>query len=410
MNYISPDRLIVEDNWSDLTQFREPPEIDMARMHQYRMGQIKQQMIKRDVEVLIMVSPLSMRYAINFRSYSIFAMHVPSTYLFMSLEAPFLVLNALDPMLESRNIGLGQPLSHFYGGTDLAEYAERFARDVERYLVDSGASNQRVALEYVNPSIVQALEKRGIEVIDGVLIVEEARLIKNIDEINCIKWSIAVAEHGALMMKRALRPGVTERQLWGIINYTNLANDGDWHEGRMLASGPRINPWLQEASNRRVESGDLVGFDTDMVGPYGYCADLSRTFHCGPAKPTARQKELYRLCADEVEHNLGLIKAGVSFSSIQQNAYVIPQEFREQSYPCVIHGVGMCDEYPHLHQGFRKPIEFDNELKAGMVICVESYMGAVGEDDGIKLEQQVLVTDDGYEMLTTMPLEQDLLS
>ena len=70
---------------------------------------------------------------------------------------------------------------------------------------------------------------------------------------------------------------------------------------------------MQEASERKVQSGDRVGFDTDMVGPYGYCADLFTVFHCGPAKPTARQKELYRLCAGEVEFNLGLIKAGVSF-------------------------------------------------------------------------------------------------
>ncbi len=410
MNYLAPNRLIIEDHWSDLTQFREAPEIDMTRLHDYRSGRIKEQMRRREVDVLVMVSPLSMRYAVNFRSYSIFSMHVPSTYLFMSLDGPYLVHNGLDPNIEKRNLGLGQPLSHFYGGTNLRDYAERLAIDIERYLIDSGCQHKRVALEYINPSVVQALEKRGIDVVDGVLIVEEARIIKNIDEINCIKWSIAVAEHGAAMMKKALKPGVTEQQLWGIINYTNLANDGDWHEGRMLASGPRINPWLQEATDRKIESGDLVGFDTDMVGPFGYCADLSRTFHCGPAKPTARQKELYRLCADEVNYNLGLIKHGVSFSSIQQNAYSIPEEFREQSYPCVIHGVGMCDEYPHLHQGFRQAIEFDNELKAGMVICVESYMGAVGEDDGVKLEEQILVTEDGYELLTTMPLEGGLLS
>ncbi|GIS88599.1 MAG: hypothetical protein CM1200mP18_13090 [Gammaproteobacteria bacterium] len=60
---------------------------------------------------------------------------------------------------------------------------------------------------------------------------------------------------------------MTEAQLWGLLNYANLANNGDWHDGRMLASGPRINPWMQEATLRRVESGDLVGFDTDMVGP-----------------------------------------------------------------------------------------------------------------------------------------------
>ena len=71
----------------------------------------------------------------------------------------------------------------------------------------------------------------------------------------------------------------------------------------MLASGDRINPWLREASERRVEAGDLVGFDTDMVGPFGYCADISRTFFCGPGRPTRRQKQLYRHALDEIEHN-----------------------------------------------------------------------------------------------------------
>ncbi|NNC98694.1 MAG: aminopeptidase P family protein [Gammaproteobacteria bacterium] len=401
--------MILEDNWSDLRQFREMPDIDHQRMHDYRQQRIKDEMRKHDVAVLVMVSPMSMRYAINYRSYGIFMAHVPSTYMFMSLEAPYRMHNELNPTLERRHKGQGKPLSHFYGGSDLEYFAGQFASDVDDYLAEAGSSNRRVAVEYVNPSITKALLTRGIDVIDGVLIVEEARVIKSADEINCIRWSIAVAEHGATIMKNLLKPGITETQLWGVLNYANLANDGDWHEGRMLASGPRTNPWLQEATQRQIESGDLVGFDTDMVGPFGYCADLSRTFHCGPARPTTRQKQLYRLAVDEIEHNLKLVKAGNSFSLIQKRAYPIPEEFRERAYVCMLHGVGMCDEYPHLVQGYRKPIEFDNVLQAGMVVCVESFMGAVGDREGVKLEQQVLVTDAGYELLTTMPFEADLI-
>ena len=147
-----------------------------------------------------------------------------------------------------------------------------------------------MALEYVNPSLTQALLQRGIEVLDGVMIAEDARVIKSDDEIDCIRWAIAVAELGIAKMKEALRPGVTELQLWGLLNYTNLANAGAWHDGRMLASGDRINPWLQEASTREIQSGDMVGFDTDMIGPNGYFADISRTFHCGPALPTKTAK------------------------------------------------------------------------------------------------------------------------
>jgi Xaa-Pro aminopeptidase len=210
-------------------------------------------------------------------------------------------------------------------------------------------------------------------------------------------------------MKEALRPGVSEVQLWALLNYTNLANNGDWHEGRMLASGPRINPWGQEACERRVESGDLVGFDTDMVGPMGYFADISRTFHCGPAKPTARQKQLYRLALDEIEHNTKLVRPGVSLAEFQKRAWETPEEFRQNAYTCTIHGVGMCDEYPRANPVYRGPNPYQGVLREGMVICVESYMGAVGERDGVKLEQQVVVTKDGCEPLSAFPWEDSLV-
>ena len=151
-----------------------------------------------------------------------------------------------------------------------------------------------------------------------------------------------------------------------------------------------------------------MGFDTDMIGPMGYFADLSRTFHCGPAKPTKRQKEIYQMAMAEVEHNLALIKPGALFSELQANAFPVPEECQENAYPCIVHGVGMCDEYPHLNPSFRGPLPYDEAVQPGMVLCIESYMGPKEERDGVKLEQQVVVTDTGYELLTTYPYEENL--
>ena len=248
-----------------------------------------------------------------------------------------------------------------------------------------------------------------MEVLDGIAISEKARLIKSEDEIECIRWAIAVAELGIEKMKEALKPGVTELQLWGLLNYTNLANHGEWHDGRMLASGPRINPWLQEATQRSIKSGDLAGFDTDMIGPLGYFCDISRTFHCGPTKPTKRQKEIYRLAYDEIQHNLQLIKPGATFHEIQNASYPIPIECRENAYTCIMHGVGMCDEYPRINPAHRGSNPYDGKLEAGMVLAVESYMGPLGEESGVKLEEQVLVTREGYEILSNYPMEKSLL-
>ncbi len=404
----SPDQAVIQDNWSDLRQFREMPEIDRDRMHQYRSGRLHREMEKHDVALCVMVSPISLRYALDYRNYAAFMSHIPCTYLFLPLDGPHMIYNGFEPNMSPRHMRAGQPISYFYGGDELAHFAGRFADDVISYLSEIGSDNRKIAVEYVNPSITQALEKRGIEVIDGVMISERARLIKSEDEIQCIRWAMAVAELGAAKVSEALIPGVSELQLWALLNYTNLANNGDWHDGRMLASGPRINPWLQEASDRKLEAGDLMGFDTDMIGPMGYFADLSRTFFCGPGKPTRRQKEIYRMAMDEVEHNLKLISPGAKFSEIQHNAWPVPEEFQDNAYPCIVHGVGMCDEYPHLNPTYRGPLPYNDVVQTGMVLCVESYMGAAGERDGVKLEQQGLVTEDGFELITSYPYDEAL--
>jgi Xaa-Pro dipeptidase len=403
------DKLVLEDNWSDLTLQQDMPQINFERMFDYRRERLREQLRLHDADFCILVNPISLRYAVNYRSYLLFQSHIPSVYLFLPQQGPTVAYGCYYDVPQIDEFRPGRPHSFFEGGTNIDVAARDLADDVVNYLDEIGSTKRRVAVEYVNPSVTQALEARGVEVIDGVRIAEMARLIKSPDEIDCMRWAIAVGEHGAGMMQRALRPGVSELQLWALLNYTNIANNGDWHEGRMLASGSRINPWLQEASARKIEAGDLVGFDTDMVGPFGYFVDLSRTFHCGPVKPTKRQKQIYRMAVDEVEYNLKLVRPGMTLLEMQRQAYPVPEECRDNAYPCIMHAVGMCDEYPMVGPLFRGQNPYDCELQAGMVVCVESYMGPLGERDGVKLEQQVLITDDGYELLTRYPYDESLL-
>lgn len=404
-----PDDMVLEDHWSDITQYRELPEINFERLRSYRIERIRDELRKTGAAMCMLVSPISLRYAVDYRTYGLFQSHIPTTYLFVPVEGPIVVYAGYGDAPQIDDARPGRPITYFDGGSELDEAARLLADDILNYLSEIGTDNRRVAIEYVNPSITQALLQRGLEVIDGVAVSEHARVIKSADEIDCMRWAIAVAELGIGKMKEAVRPGVTELQLWALLNYTNLANNGDWHDGRMLASGPRTNPWLQEASPRRIEAGDLVAFDTDMVGPFGYFADISRTFFCGPGQPTKRQKELYRLARDEIEFNAKLVRPGVRFSDFQRQAYTPAEEFHAGAYTCVLHAVGMCDEYPRINPAFRGPNPYDGEFEAGMVLCLESYMGAEGEREGVKLEQQVLVTDDGYEQLSTYPLEDELL-
>lgn len=406
---VHPDALVTADAWSDLSRQRPPPDIDHDRLHRYRLERIRAELERLDLDMVLIHNPVSLRYALNYRTYSLFQSRTPTTYCFVAQDGPTVAFQAYGDVPVADEIRTGHALCYFDGGDAMAEASQRIADDVVRYLDQIGAGRRRVGLEYINPSVTCALLDRGVDVIDGVGVTEHARLIKSEDEIACIRWAIAVAEHAIAKVDEAIRPGVSELQLWALLSYVNLANDGDWHEGRMLASGPRTNPWLQEASSRKIQAGDLVAFDTDMVGPHGYFADISRTVYCGPGSPTERQRELYRMAVAEIEHNLTLVRAGAALRDVQKKAYVKPEEFHELDYPCIMHAVGMCDEYPRIDPIHRGENRYDDVLHAGMVMCIESYVGAVGETDGVKLEQQVLVTDDGYEMLTTYPYDERLL-
>lgn len=96
-------------------------------------------------------------------------------------------------------------------------------------------------------------------------------------------------------MEEALRPAMTENDLWAILHPENIRRGGERIETRLPSTGLRTNPWFQESSARTIESGDLAAFHTDLIGPYGYCCDMSRTWLAGAGPATAEQRALYAM-------------------------------------------------------------------------------------------------------------------
>jgi Xaa-Pro aminopeptidase len=149
----------------------------------------------------------------------------------------------------------------------------------------------------------------------------------------------------------------------------------------------------------------MISFDTDMVGPYGYCADLSRSWTCGYTPMTAKQAELYRVALDQVQHNLELLRPGIELREYNEQSWRIPEKYQPFRYSVAVHGVGMVDEWPviYLHPDFDE--NYGGRLEQGMVLCVESLIAEAGSES-IKLETQVLVTQNGYRRLDSFPFEQ----
>ena len=247
------------------------------------------------------------------------------------------------------------------------------------------------------------MNKEGINVVDAKPILEQARVIKSNEELICMKAAIEVAEKGVSKMRSELMPGMTEDELWSILHKTNIENGGEWIECRILSSGERTNPWMQESSNKVIQQGEIVAFDTDMVGPYGYCADISRAFVVGN-KFNDQQKKLYSMARNQIDHNFRLIKPGMSFKEFIKKSWILPDEYYGNRYSCMVHGIGLCDEWPQI----RYPTDGGEEggtFEKNMTITIESYIGKVGGKEGVKLEQQYLVGENGLEIMSHHPLE-----
>ena len=159
-----------------------------------------------------------------------------------------------------------------------------------------------------------------------------------------------------------------------------------------------------------IKEHELVALDTDVVGCHGYYSDFSRTFHSGPGAPTEEQRELYKAAYEQVNHNMGILKPGMTFREYSDLAWEIPDKYYANRYFVSAHGCGMTGEYPYLyHRGDFPNAGYDGVIEPGMVLCVESYIGEDGGTQGVKLEQQVLITETGIELLSEFPFEEALL-
>jgi Xaa-Pro aminopeptidase len=113
---------------------------------------------------------------------------------------------------------------------------------------------------------------------------------------------------------------------------------------------------------------------------------------------------------EQVQHNIGIIKPGMAFREIAEKAWKIPERFVEQRYTSVMHGVGMHGETPFIaHAMDYDTYGRDGHLVPGMVVSIESYIGEKGGREGVKLEDEVLITDTGTELLSRFPYEDEFL-
>ena len=383
-------------------------EIDFNKLRSYRLDRVKKELEKNNLEACILFDPVNIRYALDTVNMSVHNMHNLTRYCFVPIKGPVILYEYFNCEKLSEHLNLIDEIrpaiswDYFGNGSQVDAKLKEWINEISD-LSNSYFKSKKIAIDVLNGPAVLALDKIGIKVVDAKSILEKARVIKSPEELKCMKAALEVAEIGVSKMRNQLKAGMTEDELWSILHKTNIENGGEWIECRILSSGVRTNPWMQESSNKVIQKGEIVSFDTDMVGPYGYCADISRTFVEGH-KFNDQQKNLYKMALDQINHNSRLIKPGTTFKEFTEKSWILPKEYYGNRYSVMLHGIGLCDEWPAI----RYPTdggERNGAFEKNMTITIESYIGKVGGKEGVKLEQQYLVGQNNLELMSHHPLE-----
>ena len=383
-------------------------EIDFDKLRSYRLDRVRNELKKNNIEACILFDPVNLRYALDTVNMSVYNMHNLTRYCFIPVDGPTILYEYFNCEILSKGLDLIDEIrpaitwDYFSNGDQSELQLKKWVNEVND-LSNTYFKSKKIAIDVINGPAVNELNKKGIKVLEAKKILEQARVIKSSEEIKCMRAALDVADIGIIKMRDYLKSGITEDELWSILHKTNIENGGEWIECRILSSGSRTNPWMQESSNKIIQDGEIVSFDTDMVGPYGYCADISRAFVCGN-KFNENQKKLYQTAVEQIDYNSRLIKAGVTFKEFTEKAWILPSKYYGNRYSVMLHGIGLCDEWPAI----RYPTdggERGGTFQKNMTITLESYIGEVGGNEGVKLEQQYLVGENGLELMSHYPLE-----
>ena len=390
---------------------------DVQEMRRFRWDRLTRAVVARGYAGVLLFDPLNIRYATDSSNMQLWNTHNPFRAVLVCADGYMVIwdyknamfLSEMNPLVREQRSGAD--LFYFDRGDKVDVAADVFSNEVRLLLAEHAPGNTRLAVDKIMLHGLRALEAQGLQIMDGEELTEKTRAIKGPDEIRAMRCSIRACEAAVAEMERFTRAevprgNVSEDDIWAVLHAENIRRGGEWIETRLLASGPRTNPWFQECGPRIVQQNEIVAFDTDLIGAYGICTDISRTWWVGDARPGNEMIHAMRHAMDHIAANMELLRPGAMIPDIIAACHRLEDRYQKQKYGCMMHGVGLCDEWPLIaYPDTAVAGAFDYALEPGMVLCVEALVSPEGGDFSIKLEDQVLITETGYENLTAYPFD-----
>ncbi len=287
-----------------------------------------------------------------------------------------------------------------------------FVDTISKLMAEYGVEKEPLGIDGTVCGLLldRAFQKVGIKTTHGKPTMDRARVIKTQDEIELMRITCSNSEAAFAAIVDAIRPGVRECDLVGIGIKALYEEGADHTEDLVCCSGFNTNPYGWSFTDKPLRPGDLVYIDVDGNSYQGYKSCVYRTFCCG--KATAEQKDLYQECYEMLYGAIGAVKDGATDYDILAKWPDSPQYWGYETWEEVGaytfgHGLGLTlHDQPvisQLKKAYKMP---PIELKEGMILALETYAGHKGGKDGVRLEENILVTKEGCEVISRWPIKE----
>jgi Xaa-Pro dipeptidase len=280
------------------------------------------------------------------------------------------------------------------------------AKRLANLLREHGLAGEPVGVDVVELPVLRALEREGLHIEDGHGFMQDVRAIKTPDEVALLDHAAALVDGAYDELYRFLRPGVRENDCVGLVNRYLYENGSDEVEAVNSISGERCSPHPHVFSDRLIRPGDTAYFD--IIHAYnGYRTCYYRTMNVGNSN--AAQREAYRRAREFMDNAISEIRPGATSADVVKH-FPAAQEFgfatEEEAFGLqYCHGLGLSNwERPlmsRLHS-----FEYPVELEEGMVFAIETYWPTPDGTAAARIEEEVVVTPGGCELLTRFPADQ----
>jgi len=288
--------------------------------------------------------------------------------------------------------------------------AQDVARKIKRELEKRKLHNEPVGVDVIELPVLFALQAEGIKVVDGQQLMLEVRKIKTQDEITLLNSACMMVDAAYEELYRFMRPGVRENECVGLVSKVLFDLGSEHVEGVNAISGERCSPHPHVYTDRVLRPGDPAFFD--ILHSYnGYRTCYYRTFAVGSASPA--MVDAYKRCRDYMDAAISIVKPGITTADVVK-LWPKAEEFgfanEEAAFALQYgHGVGLCIWEKPI---FSRLVSLDTpeKIEEGMVFALETYWPATDGWSAARLEEEVVVTKDGCEVITRFPSEKLLVA